>query len=701
MNKRKSSEILDEQNEKEDEFVRVKSSNERSQKIILVKNNDHPQNEKKEICNQNSEISSTFMKNEENLKNIKEKQKNILSEKDKIIKELNNKINELIQDKIKKDLLIVEIKNEANEKIKFKDNVIENLTEENKHYSINLSNLKKKYSDAFKQIDNLTQIIKNFNNSNNDKNNLLINNKENNYNFNDNIAHNINNNFNNNNLNNNINNNFNNNLINNNINNNFDNNLINNNLNDNFNNNNINNFDNNFNDNFNQNINNNNNINLNNNVYNLCDNNNMFNQNIINNVNNNNINNFNNNANNLNQNNQRANNFIEININQKNEKIQPIQKYIKPPLIGLQNIGATCFMNSTLQCLSQTKRLTNYFLDEKHREKIQNNNIFHLNPNEYQLSPVYLELIENLWNDKGPSYYAPYNFMNRVNDMNPLFKKGEAGDAKDFIIFVLEQMHKELKKSLNPMNNLNEAQPLNQYDKNNTFINFFNEFMKETSILSDLFFGFNETTNICLNCKNYFNARNSPNPICYNYGIFNVLIFPLEEVKNLKNYQNMNNIQNFYQGPTDIVDIDDCFIYNQKTDLFTGENKNYCNICKQLSDSYYTSRIFVSPNILILILNRGKGNIYKVKMDFAETIDITNYVLQREKIGERLIYNLYGVITHIGESGPNAHFIASCKSPVDGFWYRFNDAIIEPIKDFKKDVYDFCSPYILFYEKVE
>ena len=700
MNKRKSSEILDEQNEKEDEFVRVKSSNERSQKIILVKNNDHPQNEKKEICNQNSEISSTFMENEENLKNIIEKQKNILSEKDKIIKELNNKINELIQDKIKKDLLIVEIKNEANEKIKFKDNVIENLTEENKHYSINLSNLKKKYSDAFKQIDNLTQIIKNFNNSNNNKNNLLINNNENNYNFN---AQNINANFNNNNQNNNINNNFNNNLINNNINNNFDNNLINNNLNDNFNNNNINNFDNNFNDNFNQNINNNNNINLNNNVRNLCDNNNIFNQNIINNVNNdnNNINNFNNNANILNQNNQRANNFIEININQKNEKIQPIQKYIKPPLIGLQNIGATCFMNSTLQCLSQTKRLTNYFLDEKHRETIQNNNIFHLNPNEYQLSPVYLELIENLWNDKGPSYYAPYNFMNRVNDMNPLFKKGEAGDAKDFIIFVLEQMHKELKKSLNPMNNLNEAQPLNQYDKNNTFINFFNEFMKETSILSDLFFGFNETTNICLNCKNYFNARNSPNPICYNYGIFNVLIFPLEEVKNLKNYQNMNNIQNFYQGPTDIVDIDDCFIYNQKTDLFTGENKNYCNICKQLSDSYYTSRIFVSPNILILILNRGKGNIYKVKMDFAETIDITNYVLQREKIGERLIYNLYGVITHIGESGPNAHFIASCKSPVDGFWYRFNDAIIEPIKDFKKDVYDFCSPYILFYEKVE
>ena len=698
MNKRKDSEVLDELNKKEDEFVGVKSNNnQRIQKIILVKNIDNPQNETKEIFNEQREISSIPMKNEdsyENIKNIIEKQSNIISEKDKLINELNNKIIVLIQEKNKKDKLIAEIKNEANEKIKFKDVVIENLVAEKKQNLIKFNNLEKKCNEAFKQIDNLTQILKNINNSNNNNNNLLNNNEGNNNIFNNNVNQNINNN-----LNNNINNNYNND-INNNYNNDINNN-INNNCNNNFNNNNINN-NNNFNDNFNQNINNNINNNINYNMNNIYDNNNNnFNVNIINNMNNNNINNFNNNGNNFNQNNQEANNFIDININQINMKIQPIQKYIKPPLIGLQNIGATCFMNSTLQCLSQTKKLTNYFLDEKHRNKIQNNNIFLLNPNEYQLSPVYLELIENLWNDKGPSYYAPYNFMNRVNNMNPLFKKGEAGDAKDFIIFVLEQMHKELKKSLNNMNNINEAQPLNQYDKNNTFINFFNEFTKETSVLSDLFFGFNETTNICLNCKNYFNARNSPNPICYNYGIFNVLIFPLEEVKNLKNNQNMNNFQNFYQGPTDIVNIDDCFIYNQKTDLFIGENKNYCNICKQLSDSYYTSRIFVSPNILILILNRGKGNIYKVKMDFTETIDITNYVLQREKIGDRLIYNLYGVITHIGESGPNAHFVASCKSPVDGFWYRFNDARVDPIKDFKSEIYDFYSPYILFYEKAE
>ena len=421
-------------------------------------------------------------------------------------------------------------------------------------------------------------------------------------------------------------------------------------------------------------------------------NNNNFNNNIFPNNPSNNIN-INNNINNMNFG---KNNNVKIKLNPKKNAIQPIEKYKKPTLIGLQNIGATCFMNATLQCLSQTKRLTNYFLNEEHLPTIINNNIALNDPNQLQLSPVYFELLENLWNKEGESYYAPYNFMNRINDMNPLFKKGEAGDAKDFIIYILEQMHKELKNPLN-LNNVNQNLPINQYDQNITLMNFFNEFSKETSILSDLFFGFNETTNICSNCKFIYNSQNKPNPICYNYGIFNLLIFPLEEIKKFKNNMNLMNTQSFYQGPTNNVSMDDCFIYNEKTDFFTGDNKNYCNLCKQLCDSQYTSKIYVSPNILILILNRGKGNMYKVNLDFTMKLDITNYVILKENT--RIIYNLYGVITHLGESGPNAHFVASCKSPIDGNWYRYNDAQVSPIQDFKRDVYNFGVPYILFYEK--
>ena len=51
------------------------------------------------------------------------------------------------------------------------------------------------------------------------------------------------------------------------------------------------------------------------------------------------------------------------------------------------------------------------------------------------------------------------------------------------------------------------------------------------------------------------------------------------------------------------------------------------------SPSNYTTRIFSSPEYLILILNRGKGNIYNVKLHFSEIIDIGQYIyIKKEHI---------------------------------------------------------------------
>ena len=167
---------------------------------------------------------------------------------------------------------------------------------------------------------------------------------------------------------------------------------------------------------------------------------------------------------------------------------EPIKLYEYPTLIGLNNIGATCFMNSTLQCLSQTEALTNYFLKEENLHRIINNNLAKNNETP-QLSPIFLELIKKLWSKEKIISFSPNNFMNTIEKMNPLFKTGQAGDAKDFIIFILEQIHKELKQPIcYYYNNFNDIQPLNQYNKNNALNNFINDFKKECSIISDVFF---------------------------------------------------------------------------------------------------------------------------------------------------------------------------------------------------------------------
>ncbi len=488
------------------------------------------------------------------------------------------------------------------------------------------------------------------------------------------------------------------NKINDNLNNNIDNdnmenadndmnNYIDNNMNNNMNMNMNNNFNNNMNHNFNINY-----ANSNSNSMNFFNLNNINNNNMNNNMNmnytpdNNAGNNFNMNNNNL----QALNSKTFQNINRNsiiNDQI--------PPLIGLKNIGATCFMNAILQCLSQIGKLSKYFLAEKNRDLIINNNIARANRNALQLSPSYLELIQHLWNASEPEgAYSPNNFMNKVEQMNDLFKLGQAGDSKDFIIFILEQLHTELKRPCRNYQPYYSHIEINQYDRENAFNHFFDEFRKELSIISDLFFGISETRNECIKCRNEFRQKGQNGPICYNYQIFNNIIFPLEEVRKMKIQNNQNNIN----LKKDMVSLDDCFIYYQRPELFTGENKNFCNKCNTLYDSNYTSLIYSFPIILIIILNRGKNNKYKIKLDFNEEIDITKYA-KAKKTNDKLIYNLIGVVTHIGESGQYAHFMAHCKSSINNTWYRFDDKNVYRINNVYNDVINFETPYILFYQK--
>ena len=352
----------------------------------------------------------------------------------------------------------------------------------------------------------------------------------------------------------------------------------------------------------------------------------------------------------------------------------------EPTLVGLNNIGATCYMNATLQCLSNSTKLTVYFLK---MFKYEYNNKKKIMSNEYY------NVVKNLWDKNNTNRsFSPYSFKEKLSQENPLFKGIQANDSKDLINFLLERFHLELNEPRKDQNSnkvdnyvINQNDQLNENKMLNIFIHEFK--LKYNSIISHLFYGMIETKSQCQKCRN----------IKYNFQVYSFLEFPLEQVN--KYCFNKGKRQNYNNNKNPDVDLYECFEYNRNLELMTGDNQMYCNICNSTQDALYGTQIYSAPNYLIINLNRGRGAVYECKVNFPEQLNLLNFITYKK---ENTVFELYAVISHLGPSSMSGHFVAYCKRRKDeNFkWYLFNDAIVSECKN--KEEYRNGMPYILFYK---
>ena len=378
---------------------------------------------------------------------------------------------------------------------------------------------------------------------------------------------------------------------------------------------------------------------------------------------------------------ERANKFEQLKLKEKElnkmqlllEKEEKIYYNKKIPiLIGLNNIGATCYMNASLQCLSNTKELTEFFL----------NNYKDKNKKKHIITYEYYELIKNLWNEKNNNKpYSPYSFKDVLSQENELFAGIQANDSKDLINFLIERLHQELNVIKEKNNNENFYQ-INQLNENEALQFFLKDFTSNfNSIISKLFYGILETKSQCKGC----------NMIKFNFQLYSFLEFPLQHI-NQYFYNNGKRPLFTQDGKNPDVDLYECFEYNRKIDLMNGENQMYCNICNKLCDATYTNFIYSGPNYLIINLNRGRGAVYECKVNFPEQLNLFNYVSYKHGI---TAYELYAVICHLGPSSMSGHFVAYCRNRIDNKWYLYNDAFVSLCD--KPKQYTEGMPYILFY----
>ncbi|GAV05714.1 hypothetical protein RvY_15804 [Ramazzottius varieornatus] len=312
---------------------------------------------------------------------------------------------------------------------------------------------------------------------------------------------------------------------------------------------------------------------------------------------------------------------------------------------GLQNLGNTCFLNATLQCLAYTPALHNYLTSGHHGTTCRLPGFC-----------ILCELVSLLPQMTKPHAQTvrPGRLTANIKTFAKTLTIGRQEDAHEFLRFVIEAIRKSA---------------LHGYD-----VKKLDMYSQETTVASRIFGGFYRSRVLCLTCKQPSNV----------YDPF--LDIPLD-----------------IAGPR-IQSLEDALAsFTRIEQLNSPSNLYKCERCRTMGPATKQVTIHKPPNVLTFQLKRfhyntsGFSNFSKVDkaVSFPETLDLEKF-LSESVSKDSVQYKLYGVLVHSGGSCHSGHYYSFIRTAVNT-WYRMDDNYVSMTSH--QNVMN-QKAYLLFYTRI-
>ncbi|KAJ8257762.1 hypothetical protein GJAV_G00189410 [Gymnothorax javanicus] len=179
----------------------------------------------------------------------------------------------------------------------------------------------------------------------------------------------------------------------------------------------------------------------------------------------------------------------------------------QPGVCGLTNLGNTCFMNSALQCLSNTPPLTEYFLRSAYLDELNFNNPLGMKG---EIAEAYADVIKQMWSGRHYSV-VPRIFKTKVGHFASQFLGYQQHDSQELLSFLLDGLHEDLNRVKNKVYiELRDAD--GRPDQEVAEEAWRNHRRRNDSVIVDTFHGLFKSTLVCPECHK---VSVTFDPFCY------------------------------------------------------------------------------------------------------------------------------------------------------------------------------------------